>query len=55
MKNYKNAGDEPSWGDNVLTQEELGSAFNWYSARLTKKDIYEIITENGNFTKEEIQ
>ena len=53
MKSYKNAGDEPSWGLSMLTESEMGSAFNWYNSHLNKKDIYDIIIENGKFTKEE--
>tara|TARA_B100000029_G_scaffold462220_1_gene494545 strand:- start:608 stop:1690 length:1083 start_codon:yes stop_codon:yes gene_type:complete len=53
MKSYKNAEDEPSWGLSVLTDAELGSAFNWYNSHLEKKDIYDIIMENGDFTSKQ--
>ena len=53
MKSYKNAGDEPSWGFSMLTDSQLGSAFSWYNEHLNKKDIYDIIIENGEFTKEQ--
>ena len=53
MKSYKNEGDEPSWGLSVLTDTELGTAFNWYNSHLNKKDIYDIIMENGDFTSKQ--
>ena len=41
MKSYKNAGDEPSWDNSMLTESQLGSAFSWYNEHFNKKDIYD--------------